>query len=65
MDLRFESTNRIISCRTDQISASVQPRRAQRFPTRGPLDGTLTLSRFGGKYIWVLFRGYFSLSICR
>ena len=56
MDLRFESTNRIISCRTDQIRASVQPRRTQRFPTRGPLDGTLTLSRFGGKYTWVLFR---------
>jgi len=26
MDPRFESTNRIISCRTDQIRASVQPR---------------------------------------
>src|SRR5712672_3902975 len=44
MDPRFESTNRIISCRTDQIRASVQPRQPQRFPTRGVLDGTLTLS---------------------
>src|ERR1700674_2118461 len=50
MDLRFEATNGIISCRTDQIRASVLPRRDQRFPACGPLDGTLTLSRFGGKY---------------
>jgi len=65
MDLRFEATNGIISCRTDQIGASVLPRRAQRFTACGPLDATLTLSQFGGKYIGVLFRGYFLLSICR
>src|SRR6266478_784989 len=58
MDPRFQATNRIISCRTDQIRASVQPRQPQRFPTRGALDGTLTLSRFGGntpRHYFVLF----------
>jgi hypothetical protein len=63
--MRFESTNRIISCRTDQIRAPVLPRRAQGFPACGPLDATLTLFQFDSKYIGVLFRGYFLLSICR
>jgi hypothetical protein len=59
MDLRFEATDGIISCRTGQIRASVLTHRAQRYPACGPLDATLTLSRFGCKYTWVLFRAYF------
>jgi len=47
MDLRFEATNGIISCRTDQIRASVLTHRVQRYPACGPLDATLTLFRFG------------------
>ena len=35
------------------------PRPAQRFPGCGPLDATLTLFRFQGKYTWVLFRVIF------
>jgi hypothetical protein len=65
MALRFEASNGIISCRTDQIRASVLPRQAQGFPACGPLDATLALFQVGGKYIWVLFGGYFLLSICR
>jgi hypothetical protein len=63
MDCRLELTNGIISSRIDRIRAPVRDRRAQRFPTRGTLGGTLTLSRFSGKYTQVLFRVIFVIHL--